>query len=102
MKPRVFESSSYYDLKHVRERFESFIGNYGFEPVLFESGQVAFERGKNIDISCYNEVKLCNLMILIIGARFGTLISKEFTKDSKLSYQQEHISFTRKEFEAAR
>jgi hypothetical protein len=37
MIPRVFVSSTYYDLKHVRERIEKFIDNYGFEPVLFDT-----------------------------------------------------------------
>lgn len=35
-KPRVFLSSTYYDLKHVRERIERFLANFGMEPVLFE------------------------------------------------------------------
>lgn len=39
-KPRVFVSSTYYDLKYVRERLERFISAYCFEPILFEKDEV--------------------------------------------------------------
>ena len=39
-KPRVFVSSTYYDLKHIRDRPEAFIESFGYEPVLFESGDI--------------------------------------------------------------
>ena len=35
-KPRVFVSSTYYDLKYVRERLNRFLMSYNMEPVLFE------------------------------------------------------------------
>ena len=41
-KPRVFVSSTYYDLKYVRERLERLISSYCFEPILFESDDVFF------------------------------------------------------------
>jgi hypothetical protein len=101
MKPRVFISSTYYDLKHVRERIERFIENYNFEPVLFESDNVIFEHGRPIDVSCYNEVKLCHIMILIVGGRYGSIISGDFIKEKKDSYDKEYVSITRKEYETA-
>ena len=101
MKPRVFVSSTYFDLKHVRERIERFIDNYGFEPVLFESDNVIFEHNKPLDLSCYNEVKLCHMMILLIGGRYGTIVSGDNLTEKKESYDNEYISITRKEFETA-
>ena len=50
-KPRVFLSSTYYDLKHVRERIERFLVNFGMEPVLFENDNVTFEFNKPLDLS---------------------------------------------------
>ena len=61
-KPRVFLSSTYYDLKHVRERIERFLANFGMEPVLFENDNVTFEFNKPLDLSCYNEVKTCQMV----------------------------------------
>ncbi len=40
-KPRVFISSTYYDLKNVRADLERFIKERGFEPILHERGHVA-------------------------------------------------------------
>ena len=45
-KPRVFVSSTYYDLKYVRSSLELFISSLGFDPVLFEHGGVAFAPDK--------------------------------------------------------
>jgi len=101
MKPRVFVSSTYYDLKHVRERLERFIEAYNFEPVLFESDKVIFEHNKPLDASCYNEVKLCHVMILIIGGRYGSIASGENAKEKIEVYNSDYVSITRREYETA-
>lgn len=101
MKPRIFVSSTYYDLKHVRERLEHFIDNYGFESVLFESDKVTYEFDKPIDSSAYNEVSLCHIMILIVGGRYGSTATNGNTTEDIKKYEQEYISVTRKEFETA-
>lgn len=101
MIPRVFISSTYYDLKHVRERLEKFIDSYGFEPVLFESDKVIYEHGQDIDRSAYREVELCHVMILIIGGRYGSPSSSDNSEEFRKSYNEEFVSITRKEFETA-
>jgi len=101
MKPRIFISSTYYDLKYVRENLERFIQNYNFEPVLFESGNVIFEHDEALDVSCYNEVKLCHMMILIIGGRYGSIATGENIKIKVDKYESHYISITRSEYETA-
>lgn len=101
MIPRFFVSSTYYDLKHVRERLEKFIENYGFQPVLFESDRVTYQHNKEIDQSAYFEVELCHIVALIIGGRYGSSSSIEKTKEEKKLYDDNYISITRKEFETA-
>jgi hypothetical protein len=96
-KPRVFVSSTYYDLKYVRERLERFISGYCFEPVLFESDEVFFNPSAPIDESCYKEVENCHMMILIVGGRYGSLAS-----DQKEKYETQFVSITRKEYDTAR
>ncbi|HAV1364053.1 DUF4062 domain-containing protein [Vibrio parahaemolyticus] len=34
-KPRIFVSSTYYDLKHIRNSLEAFIDSFGYESVLY-------------------------------------------------------------------
>jgi hypothetical protein len=45
-KPRVFVSSTYYDLCHIRDRLELFVENFGYDAVLFESGDIPFRHDK--------------------------------------------------------
>jgi hypothetical protein len=101
MKPRVFVSSTYYDLKYVRESLERFIKNYDFEPILFESGNVLFEPHKKIDDSCYNEVGVCHMMVLIIGGRYGSLASGDEVREKRKEYDKTVVSITQKEYETA-
>ena len=100
-KPRVFLSSTYYDLKHVRERIEGFLINFGMEPVLFESDNVTFEFGKPLDVSCYNEVKTCHMMVLIVGGRYGSVATGELIPQEKKELYEQYVSITRKEHETA-
>lgn len=100
-KPRVFLSSTYYDLKHVRERIERFLANFGMEPVLFESDNVTFEFNKPLDISCYNEVKTCHMMVLIVGGRYGSAATGEKVSQDRKDLYKQYVSITRKEHETA-
>ncbi|MCW3101511.1 MAG: hypothetical protein JWL77_7129 [Chthonomonadaceae bacterium] len=76
-KPRVFVSSTYFDLKHIRDRVQSFIQGMGFEPVLFESGDIPFQHDIALDLACYAEIQLCHMLILIVGSRYGSPTSND-------------------------
>ena len=95
-KPRVFVSSTYYDLKYVRERIENFIRSYCMDPILFESDEVFFNPNTSLDESCYNEIKHCHMMILIVGGRYGSYASEQ-----KEKYEKQYISITQREYETA-
>lgn len=95
--PRIFISSTYYDLKYVRERLERFIRSYCFDPILFECDDVFFDPNSKLDESCYKEIENCHMMILIVGGRYGSNAS-----DQKDRYEKQYVSITRKEYETAR
>lgn len=69
--PKVFVSSTCFDLGEIREQLKRFIWNYGFEPILSENGDVFYHPDLHTHDSCLNEVSNCQLFILIIGGRFG-------------------------------
>jgi hypothetical protein len=69
--PRVFVSSTYYDLKYIRENLKYFVRTLGYEPALSEDGDVFFNPKKHTHDSCITEVPSCQLFVLIIGGRFG-------------------------------
>lgn len=103
-KPRIFVSSTYYDLKHIRNTLEAFIDSFGYEAVLFESGDIPFHHDQSLDESCYAEIKNCHMLVLIIGGRYGSATSdSERPIGSELEAAYEYFnSITKKEYESAR
>ena len=71
-KPRVFISSTFYDLRQVREDLERFIKELGYEPVRNEQGDIPYGKEESVEASAYREIELCDIVVNIIGGRFGT------------------------------
>lgn len=69
--PRVFISSTCYDLKHIRENLKYFVKTIGYEPVLSDDGDVYYSVDAHTHDACLSEVATCQLFILIIGGRYG-------------------------------
>jgi len=69
--PRVFISSTCYDLKYIRENLKYFIKTLGYEPVLSEEGSVYYDPALDTQDSCLQEIPNCQMFVLIIGGRFG-------------------------------
>ncbi len=69
--PRVFVSSTCYDLKYVRENLRYFIKTLGYEPILSEDGDVYYSPALHTHEACLSEVASCQMMVLIIGGRYG-------------------------------
>lgn len=96
MKPRIFISSTFYDLKYIREDLANFVRSYGYEPVLFEDGDIGYTPGRTLDSSCYESMRNSDMVILIIGGEYGSAASGEKKDDFK-----EYMSITRNEFRTA-
>lgn len=97
-KPRVFISSTYYDLKHLRSSLENFIESLGFEPILSEKGDIAYSPDTPLDESCYREVNNSDILVLIIGGRYGSESSR---KKEKSLHDFQYDSITKEEFKTA-
>ncbi|RYV04179.1 hypothetical protein SOPP22_00070 [Shewanella sp. OPT22] len=69
--PRVFISSTCFDLAEVRDSLTSFCESFGFEVVMSDRGDVFYHPDLHTHESCVNEISNCQLFILIIGGRFG-------------------------------
>lgn len=100
-KPRVFVSSTYYDLKHIRASLSLFIDSLGYESILFEKGQIAFISDDPLDISCYSEAEAADIFVLIIGGRYGAPTSSTEFISKKPNQYTTYNSITRKEYETA-
>lgn len=71
-KPRVFISSTYYDLRNVRSDLDRFIRGMGFDPVRHEVGQISYGQDSALEDYAYREIDLCEILICIIGGKYGT------------------------------
>lgn len=84
-KPRVFISSTFYDLRYVREDLERFIIGIGYEPVRHEVGAIPYARKTPLEESAYHEVALCDVIVCIIGGRYGT---ESFTREGSITQNE--------------
>jgi hypothetical protein len=89
--PKVFVSSTCFDLGEIREQLRKFIHSFGFDAILSENGDVFFHPDLHTHESCVHEVSNCQLFVLIVGGRFGG----EYITDRKKS-------ITNAEYQAAR
>lgn len=69
--PRVFISSTCYDLAEERDGLANFCASFGFDTSLSERGDVFYHPDLHTHLSCVRETGNCQLFILIIGGRFG-------------------------------
>lgn len=100
-KPRVFVSSSYYDLRHLRSSLENFIESLGFDAILSEKGDIAYIPDMPLDESCYREVNNADIFVIIIGGRYGSEKSGSKPTIVKQFYER-YDSITRLEYQSAR
>jgi hypothetical protein len=99
-KPRVFVSSTYYDLKHVRSSLDLFVESLGFEPILSEKGNIAYTPDASLDESCYREAANADIFVLIVGGRYGSEASGK-KKVLNRTFFERYESITKKEYESA-
>lgn len=85
-RPRVFVSSTYFDLRVLRADLERFIREMGYEAVLFEKGHIAYGKEDALENYCYREISSCDILVSIIGGKFGTQ-----SRDQKHSISQKEI-----------
>lgn len=99
-KPRVFISSTFYDMKHIRASIENFVNSLGFDSILSEKGNIAYNPDTPLDESCYNEVNNSDIFVILIGGRYGSPSSDQAKNLSK-SFYTRYESITKKEYIAA-
>jgi hypothetical protein len=69
---RVFVSSTAFDLSVLRSSLRAFVRDLGYDPVLSDYSDVLYDPREHAHKSCLTEVATCDMVILIIGSRFGS------------------------------
>ncbi|WP_146239920.1 DUF4062 domain-containing protein [Pantoea sp. ARC270] len=71
-KPRVFISSTFFDLRSMRASLERFVKETGYDPILFERGHIPWGKEDALESYCYREIHTCDILVAVIGGKFGT------------------------------
>jgi hypothetical protein len=75
-KPRIFISSTFYDLRQVRADLERFIKEMGYESVRNETGSIPYGKDLKLEEYCYREISGIDILVGIVGGRFGSMSGK--------------------------
>ncbi|AIB43424.1 MULTISPECIES: DUF4062 domain-containing protein [Pseudomonas] len=74
---KVFISSTCYDLHSVRGQLRNVMLEFGHEPIMSDQSEVIFDPQAHTHTSCLREVKNCDVVVLVMGSRFGgTIVPK--------------------------
>ena len=71
-KPRVFISSTFYDLKQVRADLKIVIESLGYIAVDNNQGDIPYGKDEELDKYCYKEISNIDILVSIIGGRLGS------------------------------
>jgi hypothetical protein len=80
---RVFLSSTAYDLHLVRGHLRSFLESLGHQAVLSDYSDILYDPSHHTQLSCVQELKSCDAVVLIIGSRLGSSALPEFVEEIK-------------------
>lgn len=70
-KPRIFVSSTCFDLGVIRSELRPFIVNMGYEPIMSDYSDILYDPRSHTHESCIREVPNCDVLLLVLGQRFG-------------------------------
>ena len=68
---RIFVSSTCYDLVLLRAQLRDFIFSMGYEPIMSDYEDILYDPRAHTHSSCVSEVSNCDMVVLIVGSRFG-------------------------------
>ena len=71
-KPKLFLSSTFYDLRQIRTDLDLFVENLGYDITRNEEGDIPYGKDEALEEYCYKEIKGIDILISIIGGRYGT------------------------------
>lgn len=86
--PKVFISSTCYDLKYIRENLQYFVKTIGYEPILSEQGNIFYNPILHTQEACITEIPNTQIFVLIIGGRFGGKYKDSVESITNVEYRE--------------
>ena len=87
-RPRVFISSTFYDLRQIRVELDKFIESLGYEPVRNEEGDIPYGKEDALQSYCYKEIENVDILVSIIGSRYGNVATTEKSQEYSISQME--------------
>lgn len=88
-KPRIFISSTFYDLRQIRIELDKFIESMGYDPVRNEEGDIPYGKDDELQMYCYKEIDNIDILISVIGGRYGSpSVIEEKEKEYSVSQRE--------------
>jgi hypothetical protein len=75
--PRLFVSSTCYDLQEIRFQLRNFIRDFGYDAVMSEFDDIFYSYEAHVQDSCINEINKCHLFILVVGNNYGSFYHQD-------------------------
>lgn len=91
-KPRIFISSTFYDLRQIRIELDKFIESMGYEPIRNEEGDIPYGKDRELQDYCYKEIENVDILVSIIGGRFGS-VSNDNEGDYSVSNKELKVAY---------
>ena len=94
---RIFISSTCVDLAAQRLQLRNLLDRMGYEPVMSDHSDILFDHRIHTHTSCIKEVANADMVVLLIGSRFGgtaipeALSQVDFEEVSKQNSKSESI-----------
>ena len=83
---KIFLSSTCYDLAVHRDELSKFFESLGHESILSDNGDICYDPREHTYESCMSSVKECDMLVLLIGKRFGSGAIPKVTDKLDLEY----------------
>ena len=81
--PRLFVSSTCYDLQEIRFQLRNFIKEFGYDAVMSEFDDIFYSYESHVQDSCLEEINKCQLFILVVGNNYGSFYHQD-KQDNKI------------------
>lgn len=78
--PRIFVSSTCYDLQEIRVNLRTFIEDFGYDPIMSDFGDIFYDFYDHVQDSCIKAIQNSDMYILIIGDYYGSSYHKDTQK----------------------
>lgn len=75
--PRLFVSSTCYDLQEIRFQLRNFIQDFGYDAVMSEFDDIFYSYESHVQDSCLEEISKCQLFILVVGNNYGSFYHQD-------------------------